>query len=59
MNLELNLGQMGLAGVTFEETCLIDGGNYAAGYAAGQSAGPAVRHFLEGVLVIAGIIALF
>jgi hypothetical protein len=59
MNAQLNLDQMGLTDVSFEEASLIDGGTYASGYSAGQAAGVAVNHFLTGVLLIAGIIALF
>ncbi|SFS60617.1 hypothetical protein [Mucilaginibacter polytrichastri] len=48
MNTQLNLAQMGLENISFDDAMKIDGGDYAAGYAAGKY----VRKIFDGVTLL-------
>lgn len=56
MNAQLNLADMGLTAVSFEDASLIDGGDFSSGYAAGVSAGQATMSFLKGVNTIISLV---
>jgi hypothetical protein len=62
MNQQLNLGQMGLENISLHEAIMVEGGTYASGYSAGNTAGKYVKQALTdwGILTtIKTIVELF